>query len=101
MKMAKMVDITEKLSFDENPCLVVKGEKIEVDASAETVLKVMGKFSEGSAGNAKNMVDMYNLIFPEHSRKTIEELKLKFNDFSKLVDAAIDLIVDGDEEQGE
>ena len=99
--MAKVVDITEKLNFDENPSLLVKGKKIEVDASAETVLKVMGKFSEGGAENAKFMVDMYHLIFPEQSRKTIEELGLKFNDFSTLVEAAIDLIVEGDEEQGE
>lgn len=31
-KMAKVVDITDKLTFDGNPCLMVKGEKIEVNA---------------------------------------------------------------------
>ncbi len=66
--MAKVVDITEKLSFDENPCLVVKGEKIEVDASAETVIKIMGKFKEGNEGTAKFVMETYELIFPKESR---------------------------------
>lgn len=99
--MAKVVDITEKLNFDENPSLLIKGKKIEVDASAETVLKVMGKFSEGGTEKPQFVVDMYNLIFPEQSRNAISELGLKFNDFQTLVEAAIELIVDDGEEQGE
>ena len=41
--MGKVVDITDKLSFDGNPTLVVKGKKLEVNADAPTVLKVMQK----------------------------------------------------------
>ena len=43
--MAKRVDITEKLSFDENPCLVIKGKELEVNTDAPTMLKVMGIMS--------------------------------------------------------
>ena len=32
----KIVDITEKLNFDENPALVVKGEKLEINAALPT-----------------------------------------------------------------
>ena len=99
--MSKVVDITEKLSFDENPYLLIKGQKIEVDASAETVLKLMGKFSQENSQSPKFVGEMYKLIFPEKSRKQIEKMKLQFNDFQILVNAAIELIVDGDEEQGE
>ena len=34
--MAKKVDITEKLSFEGNPCLIVKGEELEVNSDAPT-----------------------------------------------------------------
>ena len=35
--MSKVIDITEKLSYEENPRLTIKGEEIEVNADAETV----------------------------------------------------------------
>lgn len=40
----KIVDITEKLNFDENPVLKVKDVTIEVNSDAATVLKIMGLF---------------------------------------------------------
>lgn len=40
----KIVDITEKLNFDENPVLKVKNVTIEVNSDAATVLKIMGLF---------------------------------------------------------
>lgn len=46
--MVKKVDITEKLNFDENPKMVIKGVEIEVNADAETMLKIMGEFSSKS-----------------------------------------------------
>lgn len=99
--MARTVNITDKLDFDGNPILVIKEKEIEVDASAETVLKVMGKLSERDSGSPKAIVEMYELIFPEESRSKIREFKLNFNDFTKVVEAGIDAIVGGDEEQGE
>ena len=39
--MGKVVDITEKLTFDENPKLLIKGKELEVKADAPTVLKAM------------------------------------------------------------
>ena len=47
--MAKVVDITDKLTFDGNPCLMVKGEKIEVNADAPTMMKVLKYYKNGGA----------------------------------------------------
>ena len=43
--MAKVVDITEKLSFDENPKIKIKGHEFEVNSDAKTMLEIMGLFS--------------------------------------------------------
>lgn len=94
--MAKKVDITEKLSFEGNPSLVIKGRELEVNADAATVLKVMGVLSEGSG--AKQAVDMYNLIFPEDSRKVVDSMNLNFKDFRTVVENAISLITGTEEE---
>ena len=45
--MAKCIDITDKLSFDKNPVLIIKGRKFVVNADAGTMLEIMGLFKEG------------------------------------------------------
>ena len=35
--MSKVVDITDKLNFEESPKLIIKGEEYTVDDSAETM----------------------------------------------------------------
>lgn len=98
--MAKKVDITEKLEFDSNPLLVIKDKEYEVNADAETVLKILGILgTEGTGPSA--ITKMYELIFSEKERKAIEKLKLQFKDFKKIVENAIDLIIDEGEDKGE
>ena len=36
--MARVVDITDKLTFDENPSLKIKGKLLEVNADAPTTV---------------------------------------------------------------
>ena len=45
--MAKIVDISEKLSFDENPILKIGDLEVEVNSDAETMLKLMGTLDKG------------------------------------------------------
>ena len=45
--MGKVVDITEKLGFEENPKLKVKDVELEVNADAKTVLQIMGIIGNG------------------------------------------------------
>lgn len=98
--MAKTIDITDKLAFDENPKLVVKGKELEVNADASTVLKIMGTLGDGENVQPSDVVKMYELIFNEADRKKIDKMKLQFADFQTLVFSAISLIT-GEEEAGE
>lgn len=93
--MAKVIDITEKLNFEENPKLVIKGIPIEVNADAVTVLKVMGMMNGNSGGD--NVIEAYELMFPESSRAQLDLLKLKFRDLMVVIESAISLITDDDE----
>lgn len=97
--MAKVVDITEKLAFDENPILRVKDTELEVNADAETVLRIMGMMSGEST--PKVVSDMCDMIFSEESKEKLKGLKLKFNDYVTLVNSAIELVIGADEEEGE
>lgn len=102
--MAKIVNITEKLEMDGNPYLVIKDEKIEVNADAATMLKIMGKYGdmEESEETPKDILDLYDLMFPKASQEKIEKLKLSFKDLTVLVEEAQKLITgEEDESEGE
>ena len=98
--MGKIVDITDKLEFEENPKLVIKEMELEVNADAATVLKIMGILGEDSNVKPGDIVRMYELIFSDADRRKIDKLKLQFTDFQTLVFSAINLIT-GEEESGE
>lgn len=98
--MAKRRDITEKLSFDENPCLTIKGKDIEVNADAPTVLKAMGIFTSEDTGT-DDIATIYDLIFPEESKKKLEALKPSFNDLIIIIEEAIMLITGEEAATGE
>lgn len=106
--MRKSIDITEKLELDENPCLIIQGEEFEVNADAATMLKVMGEISSAekqSAGSGKGTVEhvfkLYELIFPEKTRKKFEENRISFRDLSVIIEFALDLIAGKTDAVGE
>ena len=98
--MRKTIDITEKLSYEENPEIIIKGEKIKVNDSAETVLRIMGVLSEGENTGPKEIMEICNMIFSEEDKKKIGSLKLNFKDFQTIINTAIELIT-GDSGRGE
>ena len=97
--MGKVVDITEKLTFDENPKLRIRGKELEVRADAPTVLKVMGLMDSDAPG-AKEIMKAYELILPEKSRKELDSMNLSFGDLIIVIREAIQLII-GDASGGE
>ena len=97
--MGKIVDITDKLAFDENPCFVIKGKKLEVNSDAPTMLKVMALMADGGAG-AKEIMETYNLMFTTEAKSMIEEMHISFSDLITVVKEAVNLIV-GDGDAGE
>ena len=92
--MARKVDITDKLSFEGNPSLVIKGKAIDVNA-----LKVMGLMSANDPG-AQEILEAYDMMFPEKSKKEIERMKLGFNDLIIVVQEAVQLISGMEEPAG-
>lgn len=98
--MARTVDITDKLSFDENPALVIKGKKLEVNADAPTMLKIMNLMTAYGV-EIEQIGEAYELVFPEKSRKEIDKLKLSINDWTTVVMEAMNLIMDDGDSRGE
>jgi hypothetical protein len=99
--MARVIDITDKLDFDSNPRISIKGKEYEVNADAETVLMIMGLFDENGGMTPSQIVKAYELMFSVADRSSIKKLKLQFKDFQTVIMSAIHLIVGSGEDQGE
>lgn len=95
--MSKILDITDKLSFEENPKIKIKDVELEVDASAENLLKVMAHVTDNPS--VSDVMEMCELIFTKESKKDLDALKLIFADYANVVMAAIGLASGNSEEE--
>lgn len=98
--MARTADITDKLSFEENPRLIVKGRELEVNADAPTMLKVMAMMDQETPG-INDIKTAYEMLFMENAKKEVEKMGLKMSDWMVLVQEAVQLVVGDTSSQGE
>ena len=61
--MSKIVNITDKLNFEENPALQIGEMQVEVHADAETVLRLMGTFKDKDEADINTVTEMMGLLF--------------------------------------
>ncbi|MCH5297874.1 MAG: hypothetical protein J1E85_09415 [Ruminococcus sp.] len=100
--MSKIIDITNKLNFEEKPVIKVKDVEVEANNDAVTMLKVVALFGENGEGVAVNdILTVYNLLFDEENRKKIESLKLSFEDFTTLIMESAQTLMNNGEEPDE
>ena len=88
--MGKIVDITEKLKFEQNPVLKIRDVELEVNADAKTMLEIMGLFKSRSEIEAAT--EAMEKLFGEGDRKKLESLNLSFRDYMTVMSEAMDLI---------
>lgn len=94
--MARKINITEKLNFEEKPEIIIKGESYKINNEATTFLQLTPLIENPTPEAIKKA---YELIFDESERKRLEKLKLSFTDFQTVITEAISLVVEVD--QGE
>lgn len=95
----KKIDITDRLNFEDNSCLIIKGKEIEVNSDAPSMLRVL-QFMNSEDVGAKEFNEAYETLFPKESREKISKLKLNFSDLITVIKAAVELIT-GDREEKE
>lgn len=101
--MAKRINITDKLDFEENPVMEIGTLEVEVNADAETMLRLMGVFAE--KGDLEAVGEALNLIFKPEDVDAICNLKkngkkLSAKSLMTIVQSAMSLVM-GENEQGE
>lgn len=96
--MARIIDITDKLTFDAKPAIMIAGKKIEINDDAVTVLKLMGKMGDGEKDVTPGLLaELSDMLFTQEGKDIIARMNLNFHDYSILVETAMNLITGGDD----
>ena len=88
--MSKIVNITDKLNFEENPALQLGEMQVEVHADAETVLRLMGTFKDKDEADINTVTEMMGLLFDPEA---VEQLCAMKKDGKKLSAKSLMIIV--------
>lgn len=99
--MAKMIDITEKLNFEQKPQIKIKDDFLTVNDEATVMLEIMPIIEKDSSSSA-DIYRVCKMLFSDEDFKKIEKLHLNFKDFTTLVKTAITLVTGkSDDDSGE
>lgn len=96
--MSKIIDITNKLNFEEKPKILVKGTEIEVNNDAISFIKAIALFDSENGVSSSDLLSALELLFDEENREKIAKLHLSFADLSTVIKTATELIADNDSE---
>lgn len=84
--MSKIIDITNKLNFEEKPCIQIKGTVIPVNNDAASMLKVMAIMEESATHmTTENIERLEGLLFDEEAAASLRSLKLTISDYVQTI----------------
>ena len=87
-------DLTDRLRFEADPVLVIRGTELTIRSDAEIVLALMEALREqGEAAGAKTAEE---LLLSEEDRARLASLHLKLDDYLAMIRAAVQLALGGD-----
>lgn len=102
--MSKIIDITDKLNFEERPQIKIKDTVVNVNDDAISMLKVTAIFEDANDNNIKtsSLLNIYELLFDDEARAKIDKLHLSIKDFTTLIkETASQIINTGNGTEGE
>ena len=82
--MAKIIDITDKLNFEEKPIVKIKDTELTVNNDAMDILKVTAIFEEENI-RSSDILAMFELLFDEENREKLKALRLRMKDFASVI----------------
>jgi len=96
--MGKVIDITEKLNFEDKPVIRIKDKDITINDEAVNVLQLM-QLVGGDMENIENIEKACNLLFAKKDMKALQDLGLNFKDFGIVIQQAMSVITGVDTEE--
>lgn len=94
-----LYSLTDKLKFDSDPQIEIKGKTLTVKSDAETVLKLLDIVANESPYTGA--VSAVDLLLSEKDKKTLKSLNLKIADYMKFTEVMVDLALGNDPDRTE
>ncbi len=82
--MSRIVDITDKLNFEEKPSIKIKGTVIAVNNDAPSMLKASAIMEGGNISSAQ-IAQLSDLLFEESEQEKLNSLNLSIEDYVKTI----------------
>lgn len=95
----KVIDITEKLNFEEKPQIKIKDTVLTVNNEAVAFLKILPKMQNDGI-TSESIDDICKALFEPSEIEKIEKLKLDIHDFMTVITSAVQLVT-GEQKSGE
>ena len=96
--MSKIIDITNKLNFEDKPIIKIKDVEVKANNDAVTMLKVVAIFDgENKEMKVSDILTVYNMLFDDENKTKIESLNLTMNDFTTLIMESAQLLINGND----
>lgn len=89
-----LYSLTDKLKFNADPQIEIKGEVITVKSDAETVLQLLDIVR--NKGEIDGAITVMDILLNDKDRKTVKKLGLKMADYVKLTEVMVDLALGND-----
>ena len=99
--MARVVDITDKLKFEEKPRLRIKGVEIEVNNKATDVLEITPTLQKKDNITTEDIYHLFDVLFSEEEQEKVKKLNLTLEDFSTFIIEAANVISAAGDDEGE
>ena len=96
--MAKIFNITDKLSADSTAILEVFDKKLEFKTDAETVFTAL-EIADATMGVKERYKALQNLIFTEEAAAELDTMKLSFKSYQTVVETAFNLAIGREEDE--
>lgn len=98
--MSKIIDITDKFSFEENPKIKVKDLEIEINTNALDQFKVIKLMNDGI--NSETMEELLGILFAtKEDTEKVRSLNLNIKDLKTLIMECSKIAIDTGEPEGE
>lgn len=96
----KVIDITEKLNFEEKPKIKIKDTEITINNSASVILQAVSIFNKENS-EPDDILKVASLLIPESEKEKLDKLDLSFEDFVIFIEAAVSLATSTEDDEGE
>ncbi|MBK6089632.1 hypothetical protein [Ruminococcus difficilis] len=99
--MARVVDITDKLNFEEKPRLRIHGVEIEVNNKATDVLEITPTLKKKEDITTEDIYHLFDVLFSKEEQEKVKQLELNLEDFGTFIIEAANLISATGDDEGE